>query len=1186
MNQRFMTLTIVLSLLFILTSIVFVQGTYNLEVHAFDSSKEVSANVTIIDKDFHKMGDINWDGVIDQIDLELFNESYPGEYNPEADLDEDGDVDYNDLFILSSNYGKTSPSYTTPFNLAISLGNCILNAVYANEVQTKTLNITSELTKVNFTFTTNLSCTDTDSSYYTKGQCTDSSGTYTDYCEGSTVKEYYCSGTWDGSKWINRYCALGGYVCPDGCKDGACFKETDPYASPDWHYVIVYKDQEPGWYCINITNQTRLKFEFRKVRPDYARCLWAVIDYNGPRITSDNCAPGSWGCYKSYGTLTPYQCWNFAGCTADGGKLYRLCSDSSGSFVIDLDDNAEVACAYATVWPEDCPGKNCWQAKISETNEPPTPLPENITCNSINEQCTYNKECCSNTCVEKPPSSIGICTETYTGETCTDTDGGRDFYRKGHVFGLTNVGMNWSKTIYIDIDDICVKDSVSASDELENALFEYSCSGGHYYSETYFCPNGCEDGACVNVTIPVTEEYMTVDLWEVFYINETAIDPYRWQLFDINKDYYSNETLNIHSFVNCKEIPGGRLCNYDYMFQAIKEGKAIILLQKMSGVDDVVEKKYFYITIKETFTKAYLNKPFELSMIAPNSQFRKAKIVDYKDTIIELLSIGQDKASIFVSIPGTSPTKLELYKGESKDIFGVNVKLLNTVFDWEGKYESKATFLVTLQTTDFSFNIYSGKYFYLPRETVDIKAILSGTSNFDFQNAKVEINLKDSNGNIINLPVKKLGTVTTECVESATTKSYICPVTNHYSFYSKYTIPSNATLGLYSINAKAVLGNIEKNAYSSFKVVDESYSNLVYVTIEPKEIKTMIGKPVKYDVTIFDKHPVSVCIAETAKGTNATIVPTPCEPEIYNYLISVDDLPYHTVFPTVVSVHAGGSKTFELKIFPSPIKTVQGIGTAVKKTIPVEISPVEERAVGITASAIAQPVAITITEQIEPTYIREAIFRFTVKASLRNDPTVSDTDTGVVYVKYVQELEPPTFPDVEKFNIELHEGWNLISLPGKGTGFTTGTCSAQQKPIAFIYLDNQKRYVSFEEALEIMGPERLLEYASTHSFWIYSSEDCNIGFKVTSYSTYSNLQLVKDWNLLGTTKDMIGETLNNIKGDCNFEKIYAWNADSQEWIEKSENDLIEKMGYGIAVKTVSACTLKENNIQPPPFPED
>jgi hypothetical protein len=65
---------------------------------------------------------------------------------------------------------------------------------------------------------------------------------------------------------------------------------------------------------------------------------------------------------------------------------------------------------------------------------------------------------------------------------------------------------------------------------------------------------------------------------------------------------------------------------------------------------------------------------------------------------------------------------------------------------------------------------------------------------------------------------------------------------------------------------------------------------------------------------------------------------------------------------------------------------------------------------------------------------------------------------------------------------------------------------------------------------------------------------------------------------------MIGETLNNIKGSCNFEKIYKWDSDAQKWIEKSGDDLIQEKGNGIIVQTVTDCNLKTNSIQPPPFP--
>jgi Ca2+-binding EF-hand superfamily protein len=62
--------------------------------------------------EFHSIGDVNRDGVIDQADIALIQASFGshaevGNWNPDADINGDGVVNQTDLSIAQSNFGKT-----------------------------------------------------------------------------------------------------------------------------------------------------------------------------------------------------------------------------------------------------------------------------------------------------------------------------------------------------------------------------------------------------------------------------------------------------------------------------------------------------------------------------------------------------------------------------------------------------------------------------------------------------------------------------------------------------------------------------------------------------------------------------------------------------------------------------------------------------------------------------------------------------------------------------------------------------------------------------------------------------------------------------------------------------------------------------------------------------------------------
>lgn len=82
----------------------------------------------------------------------------------------------------------------------------------------------------------------------------------------------------------------------------------------------------------------------------------------------------------------------------------------------------------------------------------------------------------------------GVCIKDNTPYTCTDSDGGKDYFTKGDIF-LKGDGEQGSASDYcIDKDD----------------LMEYSCnkeSAGRYFIQAspYNCPNGCANGVCIKV---------------------------------------------------------------------------------------------------------------------------------------------------------------------------------------------------------------------------------------------------------------------------------------------------------------------------------------------------------------------------------------------------------------------------------------------------------------------------------------------------------------------------------------------------------------------------------------------------------------------------------------------------------------------------------------------------------------
>jgi len=92
----------------------------------------------VVDLDFYRKGDVNWDGKIDQKDLDAIKahlgtmEGAPN-YDPIYDLNNDGKIDMIDLANVLANFGLTAPEYETPARAEVVSGKVVVIGYYKGQ---------------------------------------------------------------------------------------------------------------------------------------------------------------------------------------------------------------------------------------------------------------------------------------------------------------------------------------------------------------------------------------------------------------------------------------------------------------------------------------------------------------------------------------------------------------------------------------------------------------------------------------------------------------------------------------------------------------------------------------------------------------------------------------------------------------------------------------------------------------------------------------------------------------------------------------------------------------------------------------------------------------------------------------------------------------------------------------------
>jgi hypothetical protein len=283
-----------------------------------------------------------------------------------------------------------------------------------------------------------------------------------DYCDPSNpnaVVEYWCYGAVMLQSWED---------CDRGCSNGACVQTTQTCTDSDGG--INYTVQGTTTGLNPSSNQT--------VTVSDVCTLGGSLTGT---CSSGNCLLAEYYCNGNYINGTTYSCPNGCSIGACVTTSPRVCTDSDNGTNYNIKGTTT---GYGT----DGNLKTVTDYCMNINAGGPGPYVNEFICqpNGDVNDIAYN---CPNGCSE------GACINQTT-QTCTDSDGGKDYYVKGTTTGIIRCTDQAQCMTPQTVSDLCGSDGFTLTEfYCDNDGFQVvDLTSGTY---SYKCPNGCSDGACI-----------------------------------------------------------------------------------------------------------------------------------------------------------------------------------------------------------------------------------------------------------------------------------------------------------------------------------------------------------------------------------------------------------------------------------------------------------------------------------------------------------------------------------------------------------------------------------------------------------------------------------------------------------------------------------------------------------------
>lgn len=188
----------------------------------------------------------------------------------------------------------------------------------------------------------------------------------------------------------------------------------------------------------------------------------------------------------------------------------------------------------------------------------------------------------------------------------------------------------------------------------------------------------------------------------------------------------------------------------------------------------------------------------------------------------------------------------------------------------------------------------------------------------------------------------------------------------------------------------------------------------------------------------------------------------------------------------------------------------------------------------------------------------------------------------VLPIAFAILLASAVFVIAGEMRVPVEKGWNLIyglNTDNPVNKVLSGSeIDAKNIKAIYVYLPQINSYGRLYPNPET---EKILQYLTVNDlensvYWVYSDKSGMGKFNVDEPMEFTQRILSPGWNFYPIYEDMVGKKVSEFKGNCQVEKVVAFEPTKQQWINLMDEEMQqEALGLGIVVKVNNECKFGE-----------